>query len=125
MKMYSISQNNMICLTRGDTFIAPLFINQGTKMVPIRYNLNNHPSATLYLGITEPNQPFEEAVIRKIYSKVLTPNAINKNGDVQVELKSTDTECLLPGRYYCEIKIQFTSGRIDTVVPKTEFQIVE
>lgn len=121
--MYSISQNNFICLTRGDTFIAPIFINQGTKMCPIRYNLKNHPNTEIYLGVMEPNQPFEEATIKKMYTS--TSPEINDNGDLVINLKSTDTEYLLPGKYYYEVKVKLYDGRICTVVPKTEFLIME
>lgn len=120
---YSISQNNFICLTRGDTFIAPLFINQGTKMLPIRYSLITHPDTEVYLGIMEPNQKFEEATIKKSF-KYPSEN-INENGDVVINLKSKDTEYLLPGKYYYEIKVKFKDGTIDTAVPKTEFLLME
>lgn len=121
--MYSIYNNNFICLNRGDTFIAPLFINQGTKMYPIRYNLKNHPNTEIYLGIMEPNQVFEEAIVKKYYTSS-SPD-INENGDLIISLKPTDTEYLLPGKYYYEVKIKLYNGEVYTIVPKTEFLIME
>lgn len=121
--MYSIFKNNYICLTRGDTFIAPLCINQGTKMYPIRYNLKNHPNTQIYLGITEPNQIFEEAAVKKSYTS--TSPEVNENGDLVITLKSTDTEYLLPGKYYYEIKLRLYNGDVCTIVPKTEFLLLE
>lgn len=120
--MYSISNNNFICLTRGDTFIAPLFINAGNKMCPIRYKILNHPKAEIYLGVMEPNQPFERATIRKMYN---SGSKLTKQGDIIIELRSTDTEYLLPGTYYYEVKVKLDDGNICTVVPKTEFLIME
>lgn len=120
--MYSISNNNFICLTRGDTFISPLFINQGNRMRPIRFSLKTHPNAEVYLGILEPNQPFEKALIRKKYN---SESNINKYGDLVIELRPEDTEYLLPGKYFYQIKLRLANGRIDTIVPKTEFIIME
>ena len=120
--MYNISNNGFILLTRGDTFRAPLFINWGTKCQPARYYIENHPEATVYLGIMETHQPFEEAIIKKVYTSKSA--IINKCGDIIVELKSTDTEYLLPGKYYYEIKIYLGNSNIDTIVPKTEFFIL-
>ena len=121
--MNSISNNGFILLTRGDTFKAPLFINWGSKACPVRYYIKHHPETTVYLGIMEPHQPFENAVIRKTYN---AKNAeINSCGDIMVNLKSTDTEYLLPGKYYYEVKMDLGDSNIDTIIPKTEFFILD
>lgn len=136
--MYTISNNGFITITRGDSFQSPLFINQGTSCVPIRWCIERYPNAKVYLGIMEYNQPFEQALIRKQYQfdykkdkktgeSLLNDfgDKINKYGDIVVTIRSQDTEYLLPGKYYYEVKIDYGNGKIDTAIPKTEFFILE
>ena len=50
----NISNNGFITINRGDSFSAPLFINCGTQLMPIRYSLKDHPRTEVYLGVMEP-----------------------------------------------------------------------
>lgn len=59
--------NNIITINRGDTFIFPLYINNGSNISP--NNLELTDKMTLYVGVMEPNQPFENAIIKKRYVK--------------------------------------------------------
>lgn len=120
--MFNISKNGIITLNRGDTVKLPLFINAGTEMNPVRYELKD--SDRIYLGVMENNAPFERAIIKKVYTK----EDINDNGDVVVEFKSEDTCNLIPDDYYYEIKLEFThrgSYMVNTIVPATKFTIIE
>lgn len=118
--MFSISNNGFISLTRGDSFTVPLFINRGTVFHPVRYYIADNPNAAVYLGVMEPNQPFERALIRKKYT---SNSQINEYGDLIIDFKPTDTQYLFPGKYYYEVKVKLSDGSIDTVVPATEFFI--
>lgn len=100
--MFYLYRNGFISINRGDTFEVPLFINNGTCFDPVRFYLNQHPNASVYMGVMEPNQRFEEAIIKKKYDY---EDEINKCGDLIVKFKSTDTEYLLPGKYYYEVKV--------------------
>ena len=129
--MYTISNNGFITITRGDSFKSPLFINEGTSYCPVRWSITQHPKAKVYLGIMEYGQPFEEALIRRYYQYTGKNNPlndfndnVNEFGDIVVKLRSQDTEYLLPGKYYYEVKVDRGDGRIDTVIPKTEFFIL-
>ena len=119
--MIYISNNGFVHLTRGDSFSVPLFIDRGTVWSPVRYYIKDHPDATVYLGVMEPNQRFEEAIIRKTYNSNST---INENGDLIISFKPQDTEYLLPGKYYYTIKLR-TNDFVDTIVPETEFFIMD
>ena len=123
--MISIN-NNIITMNRGDTFSMPLHINTGTKYAPDYYVLTEEDK--IYFALEEYNQPFEFALIRKefgIESLV--------DGNVLITLDSKDTECLLPGEYYYEIKLRhiylddndIEQEVIDTVVPRRKFIIIE
>ena len=116
--MYSISDNGIISLNRGDYFSVPLFINAGTVLEPIRYILEGDDK--VYLSIMEGNQPFECGIIRKVFTK----EDLNEYSDVNIILESNDTEKLLPGRYYYSIKL-VSEGIIDTIIPNKLFYIID
>lgn len=116
--------NNMIELTRGDSAKYPLFINMGTDLCPIRYELGDKDE--LYLGIMEPNQPFECALVKKKY----TNKNINEHKDVIVKIYPEDTVALIPGKYYYQIKLRKyveteDSYDVITIIDKTEFWVQE
>lgn len=118
--MLTISNNGFISLTRGDSFTVPLFINRGTVFHPVRYYIADNPNAAVYLGVMEPNQPFERAIIRKKYT---SKSKVNEFGDLIIDFSPSDTQYLFPGKYYYEIKVKLSDGSVDTVVPETEFFI--
>lgn len=123
--MLTISNNSFISIVRGDSFSVPLFINIGTEMSPVRYSLLEHPEAEIYLGVMEPNQPFEQAIIRKKYTHNSKHNA---NGDLILEFTPKDTEHLHPGKYFYQIKhksVDETGIKIDTIVSKKPFIICD
>lgn len=103
--MVNISNNGFISVHRGDSFKVPLFINEGTKDDPVRLYIKNHPQASVYLGVMEPNQRFEEAIIKKRYS---SDSSITSSGDLYVKFRPSDTEYLLPGLYYYSVKAEVT-----------------
>lgn len=119
--MYSISDNGMITLPRGDIFRVPLFINNGTQFRPVRYYIEEHPNAKVYLGIMKYNEPFEYATIRK---KFTADSKLNSYGDLVIELLPEDTICLRPGKYYYEIKLLKDNGEVQTIVPLTDFNLL-
>lgn len=118
--MVNLAINGFMCLHRGDTFKIPLIIKQCGIENYIQNYIQNHSNITFYFGLLESNQKFEDAVIRKI----LTSEDINEENNLILEFKSSDTEFLLPGKYYYTIKAESDSG-IDTVIPRTDFLILE
>lgn len=121
--MIDIDKNNRIAVTRGDSFSCPLFLNKGTDYKPLRRVLKDNEE--VYLAIMEPNQRFEDAIVKKVYTK----DNLNKNGDIIISIEHDDTRCLIPGKYYYQIKALFIDENnkqlVNTVVNKTEFWIEE
>lgn len=120
--MFNITKEGIVSLSRGDTASAPLFINGGTNIIPIRFKLQKNN--VVYLGICEPGQPFENAILKKVY----TPEdwKLNKWGDLVITLNPEDTELLAPGLYYYTIKLltirrSDDSENVQTVIKKTKF----
>lgn len=119
------SNGAIVTITRGDSFEATVFINQGTLLVPVRYELTG--TDNLFLGIMEPNQLFENAIVRKVFT---SESKKTEDGDVVISLEPYETEHLHPGTYYYSIKLQQFDDEDDskeyvtTIVPKTLLYIV-
>lgn len=121
--MNNIAENGIITLYAGDTFIAPIFLNAGDNTCPVRYTLEEGDK--LYVGIMEPNQPFECALVRKL----LTKDDLNAWGDPELKLSPEDTEHIMPGTYYYEAKLVTTDKEgkevVQTVISKRKLYVLE
>ena len=117
--------NNMIQLTRGDSARYPLFINQGSDLCPFKYELGDKDE--LYLGIMEPNQPFECALVKKKYTK--SSIRLDQYDNILIKIEPEDTIALIPGKYYYQIKLRKYVAENDydviTIIDKTEFWVQE
>lgn len=124
--MVTISNNGFITINRGDSFSVPLFINGGSELVPLRYSLTAHPETEIYFGVMEPGQPFENALIRKKYT---SQSKMNAYGDLMIDLRSSDTEFLRPGKYYYQVRAKFIDDdhneQVATVISKKQFMILD
>lgn len=122
INLNNVSNNGIITLHRGDNFSIPLYINFGHQLDLIRYKLKENEK--VFFALLEPNQPFEEALLKKTYTK----DDLNKYNDVIIKITSEDTINLIPGTYYYEIKLESFeedgSKVISTIVPRTIFYIV-
>ena len=115
--MINISNNGFISMHRGDTFTVPLFINKGTKDDPIRLYIQEHPNAEVFFGVMEPNQSFEQALIKKRF----TPSSnVTQFGDLVLSFKDTDTINILPGLYYYCIKARVEQYEHNINCPLTD-----
>lgn len=120
--MVNISNNGIVTMNKGDTFKFPLLINVGDMFTPIRYELTENDK--VYFALLEPNQPFEEALIRQVY----TYEDVNEDGDIVIKLNSKDTSDLLPGLYYYTIKLQTMPENeeiVNTIIPRRKFILLD
>lgn len=123
--MFNMAYNGIITVSRGDSFEVPLSLNFGSSLFPDHYIMNNR--SVVYVAVMEPNQPFENALIKKKY----TYEDMDEYGNILIRFKPQDTQCVLPGKYYYQVKLQrFRSDDpddydVDTVIDKTLFYIVE
>ena len=120
----TISNDNIITLSRGDTVNLPLFINEGSDLLPILYELKDNDK--LYLGVMEPNQPFERAIVKKIFTN---QSKKDQNNLILIKLEYEDTRELIPGKYFYQIKLRKQNEDetydIHTIVDKTLLLIIE
>lgn len=125
--MFNISSNGIVTVNRGDSFEFPITLNIGDSMNRQNYILTGND--VIYFGVMEPNQPFENAIIRKM----VTANDLVEN-NVIVRFWPEDTVCLLPGKYYYQVKLetdcydpktQRVRKDVETVIDKNLFYIQE
>ena len=118
--MYIEPENGIITLTRGDTLTTPIRINVGTKLNPVYKKLGELD--TLYFALMEPNQAFEDAVVKKVYNH---NSETDEEGNVLLKLKSSDTEKLLVGKYYYTVKLrsydEYGEEYVRTIISNTLF----
>lgn len=124
--MYKISSNNIIQLNRGDSFAVPLFINIGSSVYPIRFNVSNRNDWSVYFGVMECNQKFEDAIIKKTWTK--SNASITPEGDLIVKLEPDDTMLLCPGMYFYQVRMEYQTkdGQVEScITPLTQFWIMD
>jgi hypothetical protein len=97
--------NNMIILNRGDTYEFDLTIDDAAS-IDGRYHIQGDD--TIYFGIMDPQQPFEEALVKKKF----TVEDADANGNLTVVIDPEDTLDLLPGVYYYAVKIHLQHENI-------------
>ncbi len=111
--MDNVAINGIITVHAGDSFTAPLFLASSC-------DIKNGDE--IYLGIMEPHQPFKFALVRKKL-------AIDQCGKIIIELKPEDTEYIMPGLYYYEVKLlrkgENDSSDVITLQSKTKLYILE
>ena len=122
--MFHIANNGIVTVNRGDSFEFPITLNVGTSIDRAEYILS--PTDVLYMGIMEPNQPFENALIRKKF----TAQNLDADNNINIRFWPEDTVCVLPGKYYYQVKLQTVDAAtgkkdVETVIDKTLFYIQE
>lgn len=123
--MYNITYNGIITVNRGDSFTLPLYLSSENPGDGTSIEIDEN--SFIYFGVMEPNEPFENALIRKKFSK----DDLDVNGNLPMHFTPQDTQYLLPGKYYYQIKLQIVSPTdvnkydVYTIVDKTQFYILE
>lgn len=117
--MAYVSSNGRVEMNRGDSLTLCLPLNIGTNIEPNKYKMTEEDA--VYFGIMEPNQPFECALIKK----KLTVVDQDDSGNILINLCPDDTVCVLPGKYYYQVKLVIHPDRVITIVDKTHFFILE
>ena len=97
----------------------PVYLNKGDRFRMKQYVLR--PFDKVYVSIAEPNQPWEFSLIKK----VLTCKDFDKRNNPVLVLRPQDTEFVMPGKYYIEMKLVLGNGKVKTIFPKHQFWIVE
>lgn len=114
--MFTIS-NNIIRVNRGDYFTLPISLVLGETFSAEPYEMT--ATDALYVGILEPNQQFENAIVKKKLT------CADQTGDkVVVTFWPEDTLRLAPGKYFYQVKLERTDATtsrkiVTTILDKT------
>lgn len=117
--MYCDFEETYFTMNRGDTFELPL------RIVPDdgEENFVLKDSDKIYVGIMQPHQSFENALIRKV---ITTKSEKDDYGNPLFTLEPEDTEFVLTGKYFIMIKLSYRGGmktKVKTILPMKEFFI--
>lgn len=113
---------NIITINRGDSFefIVNIVDNQGNP-----YTMRNNDA--VYFGIMDINQPFENAIIKKKFTK----EDCTEQGELLISLTPEDTLDFSAGRYYYAVKFRQDCGqskkystKVWTIINNTKFIIL-
>ena len=61
--MFKLFENKTIYLTRGDSAEFSLPLNSGSNLFPVMHEIDE--SDFIYFALMEPNQFFEDAILKK------------------------------------------------------------
>ena len=56
----------------------------------------------MYFGVREPNKYWEQSILKQIYT---SESDKTEDGDIIIKINPNETEYLIPGMYYYEIKL--------------------
>lgn len=126
-------KNNIIVINRGDSYTFDLTINDASAENGC-YILEDND--TVYFGLMDPNQPFEDALVRKKYT-IDDIDLQDPCGTLTIQINPEDTLDLIPGKYYYAVKLKMDhwvllddgeNVRVEdvvTVINKTKFIICD
>lgn len=92
--------NNLIYLNKGDSGSILVKLWKGCPAFPIPIDIKD--SDLILFGVFEPCSCFENALIRKVFTK---EDIDLKNNKLIINLLPKDTEYLIPATYYWTVKI--------------------
>ena len=120
--MFRKYNDNKIIITRGDDAELTFFVNTGTVLRPVRFDLRENFNSKITWYIMEPNSTYEDAILIKEYTEA----DCNDDGDVIVKFTHNDTINFQEGIYYYTVKLTYYSGEIkliNTIIPESLFLI--
>jgi len=125
--MAQMYKNNMIVIHRGDTIKIPVDLNRGNISAPDYYDLKENDK--VYFALLEPNQMWEKAILKKTFTY---EDWVQQKESCNIEIDTEDTEYLLPGDYYYQVKLYIDSDpdlnnneSVTTIIPRTRFVIID
>ncbi len=116
--------SNVIKICRGDSYKRYIKVVYKAERIFEDNSYEMQPNDVIYIGITLPNQKFEDAIIKKRY---FAKDVID--GHILFYLSPSDTEVLYPGTYYYSMKLRrhagFEDESVTTIIAKTKLIIFD
>ena len=127
--MFTINTDRCIKMNIGDDVQFPLFLNNGTKINPIRYEFENNDGCEIYFYIIPVQGCFDNFLLKKTFNtdgtitteKYNQPTSvshvdsiINDNKDIVITLDSSDTLDMGAGEYIYLIRAKILTDKINS-----------
>lgn len=127
--MFTVNTNRVIKMNRGDEVQFPLFLNNGTRLNPIRYEFDVEDGCEIYFYILPVNGSFDDYLLKKTfyssggcvsefpYQASITDNSrvnINDKKDMVIYLCKEDTQFLIPGEYMYVVRAKIATDKINS-----------
>lgn len=122
--MLEISLSGNIKINKGDVFKVPLFIDCSDDIFT-SIRLPFKEGDEIYFYIIEPNTSLRLPLLKQTYTK----DDINENGDIVLNFTEKDTDWIIPGVYYYEIKLkkasnEYFDSELITIVKRRKFIVM-
>lgn len=127
--MFTVNSNMAIKMNRGDQVQFPLFINNGTRTNPIRYEFNEDDGCEVYFYLLPVNLSYEDCILKKTFKSsgeivtwkkgntepVVTQSTnINQYKDMVITLDAEDTIDLEPMQYTYVVRAKILTEKINS-----------
>ena len=115
--MFNINDDNTISIVQGDTGVINLKIKHYplTEGDRVRFMVSNRSTSKRSISSININTPLIE--------KLLT--SFENDGTARIVITPNDTLDIAAGKYFYEIQVSTKTGIVDTVIPSTNFTILE
>lgn len=101
--------SNIITLNRGDSFDFRIWVNVEADPLSENPSYILQGNDAVYFGVMDPFQPFENALIKRKYTK----EDQDEDTSILIHLDPEDTVDFIPGRYYYMIKLKIDHDEYD------------
>ena len=127
--MFTVNTDKTIKMNRGDDVQFPLFLNNGTRSEPKRYEFEPDDGCEIYFYILPLHGDYDDYILKKTISTsgvMITekPNqiprttylssVINDNKDVVIIMDDLDTKDLTPGQYIYVVRARIKAEKINS-----------
>lgn len=128
--MFTINSNWVIKMNKGDMVQFPLYINNGTRVNPIRYEFEPNDGCEVIFYLLPVHGSFQNYILKKTYTssgnittqkindeEIITTEGninINEFKDMVITLDEGDTIDLCPGEYTYIIRAKVLTNKINS-----------
>ena len=127
--MFTVNTDRTIKMNRADDVQFPLFLNNGTRYAPIRYEFEQNDGCEVYFYILPIHGSLEDFILKKTFNTqgyILTEipgqettieyvdTVINKNKDIVIVLNNEDTAFIEPGEYVYLARAKILTEKINS-----------
>lgn len=141
--MFTINTDRCIKMNIGDDVQFPLFLNNGTRSNPVRYEFEKDDGCEVYFYILSVNGCYDNFILKKTFNtngtittekgnsdeieEYQVDSIINDNKDIVITLDSSDTIDLCPNEYIYVVRAKILTEKINSknIVKNNEYTTIQ